>query len=158
MTVNPLIVLVITHPLCFPPIRCPDATLQIKYPCKFLGTFAHPSPVGLDFLVHVLGVGLLLNPAQGLVWVLTERMGWQVGLLGGGLGGRRWAVKPLLVGFLVLGVVYDLIRGHFDLFQNVLLVGLRLNLNSLIYHITKLPVPLIQLLVPLNQCLIPGRV
>ncbi len=98
--------------------------------------------MGLDLLVHVLGVGLLLYTTDDF-WMLSEGVLLVLGVVLIGLFLWRFAIEPLLVDFLTLNLINYLISAYFNFFQYILLIRLRLNLYSLIDHITQLSIPLI---------------
>ena len=83
-----------------------NTTIEVEDAGEFLGTLADSTSVVLDLLVHVLGVGLLVDAADGLGMVGGGGEGLLL-LVGGWFGLRT--VVALFEGFLVLGVVDDLV-------------------------------------------------
>jgi hypothetical protein len=147
MIIDPFIVFIIPPGLTPLGIHGPNTTIQIQDTCKFLCTFTDSPSMVLNFLVHILGVGLFFDATDHLrlgIGLVFE--GLLLGVLLFGCG----TVSALLVGFLVLGVVDDLIGGNFNLFEDLLFIGLGLYFYCLVYHIAKLVVSLIQFLIPLD--------
>lgn len=161
MRVDSLIVLIVIVPFAHRPspaaVSSPNFTVQIQNPSKFLRTLTDSPSMGLDLFIHVLGVGFFLDSAGdiGLLAegvVLVGVVTGEVFLLGG------FAVETLFIGFLVFDVVDDLVGGDLYLFEDVLLVGLGLDLDRLVDHVAQLAVSFVQLSVSLDQRIVPRGV
>ncbi len=149
VTVDPLIVFVIgpaTDWVIPSGVGGPYSTVQIKNTCKFLCTIADSFAMGVNFFVHVFGVGLFISTA-GQLWglgviLLILVMRWKVIF-----SGWRFAVKSLFVCFLILNFVNDLVGADLNFFKDGVLVGLGLYFYGLIDHITELSISVIKLFI-----------
>ncbi len=159
--VDSLIVLIVIVPFAHGPspsaVRSPDSTVQIKNPSKFLRTLTDSPAMGLNLFIHVFGVGFFLD-STGDIRLLAEGVVLVGVVMGEVLLLRGFAVETLFVGFLVFDVVDDLVGGDLYLFEDVLLVGLGLDLDCLVDHVAQLAVSFVQLSVSLDQRVVPRSI